>query len=90
MSSTDARLEVGEDPSYYSRISEEIYSMVFSHTAMLAGVPSNVNHLAEVGLNVGRLAYLLDNYVDLPNDKRRNSFNLFSSVASIDSATSGS
>lgn len=75
---------IGRELGYYSRTTEEIYSKIFSHTATLAGAQTNSNLLAEVGLQVGRIAYLLDNYVDFQNDKSRGAFNLFNHLSLID------
>jgi len=75
---------IGRELGYYSRTTEEIYSKIFSHTSTLAGAQSNSNLLAEVGQHVGRIAYLLDNYVDFQNDKSRGAFNLFNNLSSID------
>jgi len=61
----------GRELNYYSQMTEEIYSKIISHTATLAGVPANAAPLAEAGLHVGRLAYLLDNCLDSQNDSKK-------------------
>jgi hypothetical protein len=77
----------GRGLTYYSGTTEEMYSKVFAHTAMLADAPGNAAHLAEVGRNVGRVAYLLDNYADLQKDKPEGCFNIFNQPCpSVDSA----
>ena len=73
---------VGRELAYYSGTTEEMYSKIFSHTATLAGAPCNTAHLAEVGRHVGRVAYLLDNYVDFQKDKREGCFNVFDNLSS--------
>ena len=68
--------------AHYSGTTEEMYSKIFSHTATLAGAPGNAGHLAEVGRHVGRVAYLLDGYVDFQKDKSEGRFNVFDHLSS--------
>jgi hypothetical protein len=67
----------------YSRVTESIYSALFSHSAVVAGMPGNAPGLAEVGMNVGRMAYLLDGYIDAEQDRKRGSFNACTAMASV-------
>ena len=65
----------GRELAYYSQTTEEVYSKVLSHTAELADAPTNYDALAKVGLHLGRIAYLLDSYADLPEDISAGRFN---------------
>jgi hypothetical protein len=68
---------VDGDLDYYSQITEEMYSSVFSQTAILADAPTNFTYLADLGNHLGRVAYLLDSFVDFQEDGRSGSFNLY-------------
>jgi len=65
-----------------------MYSKIFSQTAILAGTPANFACLADVGRHLGRVAYLLDNYIDFQNDHGRGSFNLCDQLSLRDSGRS--
>ena len=65
----------GRELDYYSEITEQLHSEIFSQTAILAGAPTNFNNLADVGSHLGRIAYLLDSYIDFQNDRGKGSFN---------------
>ena len=52
----------GRELSHYSEVTEEVTSRVFAHTATLAGMAGNYDHLAQVGRHAARIAYLVDSY----------------------------
>jgi len=50
---------------------EEVVSSIFEHTAVLSDVKQNINPLSAIGKSVGKLMFILDNYIDLPEDNRK-------------------
>ncbi|MFI7442623.1 hypothetical protein [Nonomuraea indica] len=54
---------------------EEAVAQAFAHTAVLAGLPGNVEPLAEAGRFFGRIAHLLDAVEDQAEDAERGAFN---------------
>lgn len=52
-------------------------SKIFSHTAVLSNQISNQKPMGIIGKHIGRIIYVLDNYIDLREDLHRNSFNPF-------------
>ena len=54
---------------------ENVVSEIFTHTARLSNNIANVEPLADMGRNVGRLMYIVDSYVDLPDDVANGRFN---------------
>jgi hypothetical protein len=85
------QLETNDDKEldYYSHFTQEIYSKVFSHTAIIAGRPNNFEYLGEIGKNIGRIAYLIDDYVDFEIDKAKNQFNFFNTSKFSNRSKSG-
>ena len=72
--------EPGRELGFYSGLTEEMYSKIFSQTAILAGAPDNAGYLAEVGKHLGRIAYLLDGYSDFQKDRNEGSFNVLNQL----------
>ena len=68
---------INKNIDYYSFLTEDMYSTFFSHTAKLSGLTSNYIPLTKIGRNIGHLAYLLDNYMDIELDKKNGVFNIF-------------
>ncbi len=54
---------------------ETAVAAAFAYTAVLAGIPRNIELLAEVGRFFGRIAHLLDAVDDYAEDARRGVFN---------------
>lgn len=69
--------KTGKNVEYYAKVTEDIYSTIFANTALLADTPCNYQYLANVGRNVGRIAYLIDGYMDFEHDQKKNTFNVY-------------
>jgi len=54
---------------------ENVVSEIFAHTARLSNNEINIEPLSEMGRNVGRLMYLVDSYIDMPEDVANGRFN---------------
>jgi hypothetical protein len=52
-----------------------IGSMIFSHTAILAGEDKNLETLRRIGSHVGRLIAIIDACIDLPQDIQNENYN---------------
>jgi hypothetical protein len=67
----------GKKIDYYSKLTEDIYSSVFSKTAILAKTPENIRYLESIGKDIGRISYFLDAYMDIEKDQKNGCFNVF-------------
>lgn len=73
----EAELSVreGTDVLTVTRPTEEATGDAFAHTAVLAGVPANADHLREAGRLFGRVAHLLDAVEDQEEDSANGVWN---------------
>lgn len=69
--------KTGKNVEYYTKLTKDMYSSIFANTALLADAPNNYQYLANVGSNVGRIAYLLDGYMDFEYDQKKKAFNIY-------------
>ena len=69
--------KTGKNVEYYAKLTEDMYSSIFANTAILAEAPCNYQYLANIGRHVGRIAYLLDGYMDFEHDKKKRTFNIY-------------
>jgi len=50
-------------------------SKVFAHMAIVSDQLSNLEVMEKMGINVGRIVYITDSYLDLEKDLERGTFN---------------
>jgi hypothetical protein len=62
---------------YYSEVTENMYSSIFSKTANLANTPENSSSLQSIGKDIGRISYFLDAFMDIEQDQKKGCFNVF-------------
>jgi hypothetical protein len=77
----EVRVANGADPAEAAQPSARAFGSILEHTARLAGKEGNAEPLFRAGYSLGALAYTLDAYQDLREDRRRGRFNFLAAQA---------